>query len=428
MTRHGQVINHTGIASAEAFGTPALSTGVATVSPSGIASAEAFGTSVFTLNILPSGIASAEAFGTSVFTLNILPSGIASTEAFGTSVFTLNILPSGIASAEAFGTPAIASGAATVSPSGIASAEAFGELLVTYDQTVNASGIASAEAFGNPTFNAVYCHESLHNSIRAHFDSNTSIGTVIYDNMQEDVPDSGLWVRFSVGTSFSEQTHCGHEIHMRKYGDATASIFAPILEGDGAALELVDSIRALFRDVTVGSVVFLQPNVERIGRTERWWQIDVVCPFYYDDVKAYPDAYTPSVGAAGTVESAHNVIRAQFKEQVADVLSLSVQYDNAELDLPDNEPWLRLSILDGDSVRTSTNTYMTTGVVDVSVFVPIGGGDQQALSVADRIVNAFLPATVNGVQFRVPSVTSVGRSGRFWQVAISCPFKLNETS
>ncbi len=246
--------------------------------------------------------------------------------------------------------------------------------------------------------------------------------------MTAEPPDSGIWVRFSVSTAFSEQTHCGHQIQIRTYGDATASIYCPIAEGDGAVMEVADDIRILFRDSVVSSVVFLQPSIERIGREQRWWRLDVVCPFYYDDTKEYPDDYSPSIGVSGTVESAHNVIRTQFKELVADVLGIQVQYDNVALEPPDNEAWVRLTILDGDSTRSSYGTYKTTGVVDISVFIPLGEGDQEAFSIADRIVNAFLPATVQGVQFRVPSASSIGRSGRFWQVSVTCPFQIIEAS
>jgi hypothetical protein len=81
----------------------------------------------------PSGIASAEAFGTPDVlpgAVILSPGGIASAEAFGTPVVTVAattaIMPDGIASAEAFGTPAIVTGAVSVTPTGIVSGEAFG--------------------------------------------------------------------------------------------------------------------------------------------------------------------------------------------------------------------------------------------------------------------------------------------------------------
>ena len=150
-----------GISSAEAFGSPTITTGAVTVAPSGIASAEAFGTptiSIGAITLSPTGIASAEAFGTPAITtgaVTITPTGISSAEAFGTatlSVGAVTIAPSGIASDEAFGTPTLSVGAVTVQPSGIASAEAFGTASIsTGAATIAPSSISSSEAFGSPT-------------------------------------------------------------------------------------------------------------------------------------------------------------------------------------------------------------------------------------------------------------------------------------
>lgn len=148
-------INPSGIGSAEAFGTPTITTGAVTVSPTGIASAEAFGTAQINLTIFPTSTASAEAFGTAQVNLKIFPNGIASAGAFGTATITtgaVTISPSGIASVEVFGTAVITQGggAQTVSPSSIGTAEAFGTAVVTTGVvTISPSGIASTEAFGN---------------------------------------------------------------------------------------------------------------------------------------------------------------------------------------------------------------------------------------------------------------------------------------
>ena len=155
-----QTVTATGIASAEAFGTPSLTPGAVTVSPTGIASAEAFGTASLTATatVTASGIASAESFGTPAVqagAATVSATGIASAEAFGTpalSAGAVTVTANGIASAEAFGTPAITAGAATVTAVAIASAEAFGTPAVQAGAaTVTANGIASAEALGNAT-------------------------------------------------------------------------------------------------------------------------------------------------------------------------------------------------------------------------------------------------------------------------------------
>jgi len=107
------------IASAEAFGTAAISMGIVTVSPSGITSGEAFGTAILSngsLIIIPTGISSGELFGLPTVqpgTIVVLPTSIASSEGFGTAsmlVGELVIYPSGIPSGSVFGIPNITGG------------------------------------------------------------------------------------------------------------------------------------------------------------------------------------------------------------------------------------------------------------------------------------------------------------------------------
>jgi hypothetical protein len=129
-----QTITTTGIASAEAFGSPTLTPGAVTATATGIASAEAFGTASLsaTATVSPAGIASAEAFGSPTLTpgaVTVTATGIASEEAFGTATVqagSVTATATGIASGEAFGTPTVLAGAVQVSLQSIASAEAFG--------------------------------------------------------------------------------------------------------------------------------------------------------------------------------------------------------------------------------------------------------------------------------------------------------------
>lgn len=91
-----------------------------------------------TITVSPTGIASAQAFGTPTLlsTLPVAPAGIASVEAFGSPTVEIGkIRPVGVDTAEEWGTPAIAAGTVTISPAGIGGAEAFGEprLLTTFE-------------------------------------------------------------------------------------------------------------------------------------------------------------------------------------------------------------------------------------------------------------------------------------------------------
>ncbi|HXJ61148.1 MAG TPA: LamG-like jellyroll fold domain-containing protein [Verrucomicrobiae bacterium] len=187
------LIAPTGIASAAAFGTPSvikdiIPTGIASVnafgtlkltfyiqptsisdgavgtpsvlkqiiSPTGIASAQAVGTPNVAIQqfISPSGIASAGASGTHTVIRGpvfINPSGIASAGAFGTAQLNLQILPSSVTSGESVGSPLVFGGQA-ISPTGIATGQAFGTALLTLQ--LLPTGIASAEAFGTTTVSA----------------------------------------------------------------------------------------------------------------------------------------------------------------------------------------------------------------------------------------------------------------------------------
>jgi hypothetical protein len=130
-----QTVSPTGAASAQAFGTAAVSTRI-TVSPTGVASAQAFGTDALSarITVSPSGISSAQAFGAAVLVVNT----------------TQVVRPTGIASAQAVGSAVVTPGAVILRPTGIASATALGAVVLLPDQVVYPSGIASAEAFGTP--------------------------------------------------------------------------------------------------------------------------------------------------------------------------------------------------------------------------------------------------------------------------------------
>ncbi|AEA27932.1 hypothetical protein Psed_5805 [Pseudonocardia dioxanivorans CB1190] len=167
----------TSIASAEAFGTPTVAPGAVPVGASGIPTSEAWGTPALQQTITLAGIGSAEAWGTP--TVNVGPTvaptgipsaeawgspavipgvvsvgaaGVESAEAWGTPTVLPLIKPEGIPSAEAWGAPALLPGAVAVYPSGIPSAEAWGApIVVPGPISAAATGVPSAEAWGTPT-------------------------------------------------------------------------------------------------------------------------------------------------------------------------------------------------------------------------------------------------------------------------------------
>jgi hypothetical protein len=139
------------IASAEAFGVPALNLRLSNAG--NIPSGETFGIPQLPALLSPGPINSAEAFGTPSVAPVLSVQPIPSAEAFGSPQVNLNIQGAGnIASAEAFGVPSLGSTTQVVA-NPIASAEAFGVPTLSAVYAIQPGSINSGEAFGAPTLN-----------------------------------------------------------------------------------------------------------------------------------------------------------------------------------------------------------------------------------------------------------------------------------
>lgn len=129
-------------------------------------------------------------------------------------------------------------------------------------------------------------------------------------------------------------------------------------------------------------------------------------------------------------------IRARFKANVADALSLPTQYDNERFTQPDpSKPdamWCKFSVQPGDSQQSeiggNSNTYRHSGVAIASVYVPFETGEGAAETMAKNIAKEFRNLTAAGVVFRTPSTFRVGRVGPWWQINVSCPWFANESA
>ena len=133
----------------------------------------------------------------------------------------------------------------------------------------------------------------------------------------------------------------------------------------------------------------------------------------------------------------HDVIRKRFADEFGD--EYFVAYDNAPFDQPDDEMWIRWSVLSGNTIKAdiggSTGRYRHNGVAVAQIFSVLEKGTRDGLILADRIVAKFLATTDktsvanNSVVFRTPSITHVGRTGsQWWQINVSCPYFADEIS
>jgi len=131
--------------------------------------------------------------------------------------------------------------------------------------------------------------DALFNTIRSRFKTQVADALSLptqYDNQEYENPDDGNWCRLTIMPGETMQASIGSPSGNRErtVGAMIAQLFAPLSHGDGDILEIAESIRAAFKRVTDGAVTFRTPYLVRRGRQIDSWQINVVCPFYSDDI------------------------------------------------------------------------------------------------------------------------------------------------
>jgi len=130
-------------------------------------------------------------------------------------------------------------------------------------------------------------HETTANTIRTQFAAlaTTHGWTVQYDNQDLAKPENVTWCRLTIKEGDTFQASIGGATGNtdRTVGVMIAQVFSPVGIGDKAARVMADLIKAAFRRVTYTGVKFLTPSVKSIGRVESEWQVNVICPFRFDN-------------------------------------------------------------------------------------------------------------------------------------------------
>lgn len=128
------------------------------------------------------------------------------------------------------------------------------------------------------------------NAIRGYYHDNVATPyslETIHDNEEHETPDNSVatWARFTVQTGTSFKVSTGKNARYRMPGIATIQIYGEIGKGTATIDTLVDAIVTLFRSVTVAThISFRTPERRQIGSSGDRWQINVICPFYVDDL------------------------------------------------------------------------------------------------------------------------------------------------
>lgn len=100
---------------------------------------------------------------------------------------------------------------------------------------------------------------------------------------EPDIEDLGkLWSRLYVKCGVVDEELGGGVATVT--GGAAAILLAPLGSGTSAVLAVADALTSAFRARQVNGIQYGSPSLTRAGRVGRWWQINVICPFTYEQL------------------------------------------------------------------------------------------------------------------------------------------------
>lgn len=131
-------------------------------------------------------------------------------------------------------------------------------------------------------------------------------------------------------------------------------------------------------------------------------------------------------------DTAANTIRSTFATNLAGLSpAYTAFYDNQHGTPPNDETWMRLTVLDGTASMVgfgAGNRYRFPGVATVQIFVPVGQGDGLARQLAGIVSDWFRGKRLSNVRFfDPPYLRQVGPDGAWWQANLIVPFDYDDT-
>lgn len=129
-------------------------------------------------------------------------------------------------------------------------------------------------------------YEALENVIRKRFNDNM-MGSlaIVFDNQDVDSKQQDIWCRVNIRPGESIQADLGANKRFRVPGIMIVQIFNRTGLGTRAINVIVDRINGFFRAITVGGVTYQTPSVTHLGANKGWYQVNIACPWYSDDVE-----------------------------------------------------------------------------------------------------------------------------------------------
>lgn len=104
----------------------------------------------------------------------------------------------------------------------------------------------------------------------------------VFDN--EVASTSPTWARFSIRNADSQQADISTAPRTRTVGVIIIQLFTRVGELDGEVMQLADKAKNVFRLRTVDGITYREPTITTVGAREGWWQVNVTCPFEYEEI------------------------------------------------------------------------------------------------------------------------------------------------
>lgn len=128
----------------------------------------------------------------------------------------------------------------------------------------------------------------------------------------------------------------------------------------------------------------------------------------------------------------YDAFRQSVQQQVRDNWTTTPILYDASQAVPQNEDWIRITMIDADSFQASIGggsggvKYRHPGAVVLEVFTSEREGSGKAMRYADTLAAVFRGQTVGGALFRSPTVRQIGAQEGWYRVHVICPFQRDE--
>jgi len=133
------------------------------------------------------------------------------------------------------------------------------------------------------------------------------------------------------------------------------------------------------------------------------------------------------MAADGTHEDLMNTIGARINTVLEPLMSgTTIVYDNQEFPAATTDPWIRATVLHGDNfqadIGADNKRIRRQGTIVFQLFSSLGIGTKAINALVAHVETVFRTQKVDKITYRTPSVKTIGRSGKHYQINVTCPF------